>query len=82
MRKHVNQQHSVKLSRWSTPSAASYAEHAAQLWRPVKVQTFFQERRYVRYFVVQEQEQEQALEQGQSQPQTAKQKEAVSYQQR
>jgi hypothetical protein len=66
MRKHVNQQHSVKLSRWSTPSAASYAEHAAQLWRPVKVQTFFQERRYVRYFVVQEQEQEQALEQGQS----------------
>jgi hypothetical protein len=46
------------------------------------VQTFFQERRYVRYFVVQEQEQEQALEQGQSQPQTAKQKKAVSYQQR
>jgi hypothetical protein len=36
----------------------------------------------MRYFVVQEQEQEQALEQGQSQPQTAKQKEAVSYQQR
>jgi hypothetical protein len=36
----------------------------------------------MRYFVVQEQEQEQALEQGQSQPQTAEQKEAVSYQQR
>jgi hypothetical protein len=36
----------------------------------------------MRYFVVQEQEQEQALEQGQSQPQTAKQKKAVSYQQR
>jgi hypothetical protein len=66
MRKHVNQQHSIQLSRWSTPSAASYAEQAAQLWKPVKVQTFFQERRYVRYFVVQEQEQEQ--EQGQSQP--------------
>jgi hypothetical protein len=46
------------------------------------VQTFFQERRYVRYFIVQEQKQEQAQEQGQSQPQTAKQKEAVSYQQR
>jgi hypothetical protein len=46
------------------------------------VQTFFQEQRYMRYFVVQEQEQEQALEQGQSQPQTAKQQEAVSYQQR
>jgi hypothetical protein len=56
MQKHTNQQHSVKLSRWSTPSAASYAEHAAQLWRPVKVQTFFRERRYVRYFIVQEQE--------------------------
>jgi hypothetical protein len=84
MQKHTNQQHSVKLSRWSTLSAASYAEHAAQLWRPVKVQTFFQERRYVRYFVVQEQEQEleQVLEQGQSQPQTAEQKEAISYKQR
>jgi hypothetical protein len=50
------------------------------------VQTFFQERRYVRYFVVEEQEQEQeleqVLEQSQSQPQTAKQKEAVSYKQR
>ena len=56
MRKHTNQQHSVKLSRWSTPLAVSYAEHAAQLWRPVKVQTFFQERRYVRYFIVQETE--------------------------
>jgi hypothetical protein len=29
MRKHVNQQHSIHLTRWSTPSAASYAEHAA-----------------------------------------------------
>jgi hypothetical protein len=46
------------------------------------VQTFFQERHYIRYFIVQEQEQEQALEQGQSQPQTAEQQEAVSYQQR
>jgi hypothetical protein len=46
------------------------------------VQTFFQKQRYVRYFVIQEQKQEQALEQGQSQPQTAEQKEAVSYQQR
>jgi hypothetical protein len=86
MQKHTNQQHNVKLSRWSTPSAASYAEHAAQLWRPVKVQTFFQERRYVRYFIVQEQEQEQEQEQGQkqgqSQPQTAEQKEAESYKQR
>jgi hypothetical protein len=59
MQKHTNQQHGVKLSRWSTPSAASYTEHAAQLWKPVKVQTFFQERRYVRYFTVQEQQQQQ-----------------------
>lgn len=59
MQQHENQQHSVKLSRWSTPLAPSYAEHAAQLWRPVKVQTFFQERRYVRYFIVQETEQPQ-----------------------
>ncbi|KAL1797092.1 hypothetical protein ACET3X_003698 [Alternaria dauci] len=92
MRKHVNQQHSVQLSRWSSPSAASYAEHAAQLWRPVKVQTFFRERRYVRYFIVQEQKQrqeqeqepaqEQEQEQAQGKPQTAEQKEADSYKQR
>jgi hypothetical protein len=53
MQKHTNQQHSVHLSRWSTPSAPSYAAHAEQLWEPVKVQTFFTERRYVRYFIVQ-----------------------------
>jgi hypothetical protein len=94
MRKHINQQHSVKLSRWSTLSAASYAEYAAQLWKPVKVQTFFRERRYVRYFIVQEQELEQEQEQeqereqerkqehGQGKPQTAEQKEADSYKQR
>jgi hypothetical protein len=40
--------------RWSSPTAASYQEHAAKLWQPVKVQTFFRERRYIRYFVVQE----------------------------
>jgi hypothetical protein len=77
MQKHLNQQHSIKLSRWSTPSAASYAEHAAQLWKPVKVQTFFQERRYVRYFTVQEQQQQE-----QSQPMTAEQQEAESSKQR
>jgi hypothetical protein len=54
MRQHVNQQHNVKLMRWSSPTAALYQEHAAKLWQPVKVQTFFRERRYIRYFVVQE----------------------------
>jgi hypothetical protein len=56
MRQHVNQQHHVKLTRWSSPAAASYDEHAAQLWKPVKVRSFFHERRYIRYFVVQEEE--------------------------
>jgi hypothetical protein len=73
MRQHLNQQHSVQLSRWSTASAVSYAEHAAQLWKPVKVQTFFQERRYVRYFTVQEQHQQE-----QSPPRTVEQQEAES----
>jgi hypothetical protein len=45
--------------RWSSPAAASHEEHAAQLWQPVKVQTFFHERRYVLYFIVQENAQEQ-----------------------
>jgi hypothetical protein len=63
MRQHVNQQHHVKLTRWSSPAAASYGEHAAQLWKPVKVQTFFSERRYVRYFVVQEEEAEEEQQQ-------------------
>jgi hypothetical protein len=35
-----------------------YGDHAAQLWQPVKVQTFFRERRYVRYFIVQEQKEQ------------------------
>jgi hypothetical protein len=56
MRQHVNQQHHVKLTRRSSPAAASYEEHAAQLWKLVKVQSFSRERRYVRYFVVQEEE--------------------------
>jgi hypothetical protein len=66
MRQHVNQQHQVKLTRWSSAAAASYQEHAAQLWKPVKVQTFFRERRYIRYFVVQE-EKEQEKQQGNEQ---------------
>ena len=42
MRKHVNQQHSINLSRWPAASAAATdAGHAAQLWKPVKTQTFF-----------------------------------------
>jgi hypothetical protein len=45
MRQHVNQQHGVKLTRGSSPATASYEEHTAQLWQPVKVQTFFRERR-------------------------------------
>jgi hypothetical protein len=56
MHKHTNQQHSVKLTRWLSPAARSYEEHAARLWWPVKVQTFFRERRYVRYFFVQAEE--------------------------
>jgi hypothetical protein len=31
MRQHINQQHGVKLTRWSSPATASYEEHAAQL---------------------------------------------------
>ena len=77
MRTHTNQQHGVKLTRWISPAARSYEEHAAQLWQPVKVQTFFRERRYVRYFVVQAQEdkqqnaseQQDALEQQQGEQQ-------------
>jgi hypothetical protein len=57
MQQHVNKQHQIQLTRWSTSSAASYAEHATQLWKPVQVQTFFQEKRYRRYFLVQEPEQ-------------------------
>jgi hypothetical protein len=30
MRKHTNQHHSVKLTRWSSPATASYKEYAAQ----------------------------------------------------
>lgn len=59
MQQHLNQQHNVKLTHWNLLLATSYDFHAAQLWRPVKVQTFFQSRRYIRYFIVQEQEQEQ-----------------------
>jgi hypothetical protein len=79
MQQHVNQQHSVKLTRWSTPATASYKEHAAQLWQPVKVQTFFRERRYVRYFVVQEeeaQEEQQQAEQQQAEQQQGGQQQA------
>jgi hypothetical protein len=53
----------VELTRWSSRATASYEEHAAQLWQPVKVQTFFRERRYVRYFVVQAEEKEDEEEQ-------------------
>jgi hypothetical protein len=66
MRQHVNQQHNVKLMRWSSPTAASYQEHDAKLWQPVKVQTFFRERRYIRYFVVQEDAQAQQGDEQQS----------------
>ncbi|KAF2022950.1 hypothetical protein EK21DRAFT_119233 [Setomelanomma holmii] len=69
MRKHTNQQHTVKLTRWSSAAAALYQDHAVQLWQPVKVQTFFRERRYVRYFVVQEEEQGQQQNQEQQQQQ-------------
>jgi hypothetical protein len=87
MQQHVNEQHSIHLTRWSTTSTVSYAEHAAQLWKPVKVQTFFREKRYVRYFIVQEpQEQEHRQQHRQqrdrSQPTAAEQREAESHQQR
>jgi hypothetical protein len=64
MRQHVNQQYCVKLTRWSTPATASYKEHSEQLWQPVKVQTFFRERCYVRYFIVQEEEAQEQQQQG------------------
>ncbi|KAF2831824.1 hypothetical protein CC86DRAFT_463609 [Ophiobolus disseminans] len=70
MQQHVNQQHHTKLTRWSSPTATLYRDHAAQLWRPVKVQTFFRKRRYICYFIVQEEEQEeqqQGEEQGEQQ---------------
>jgi hypothetical protein len=51
MRQHTSQHHNVKLLRWSSYATASYKEHSAQLWKPLKVQSFFRERRYVRYFV-------------------------------
>ncbi|EUC27745.1 hypothetical protein COCCADRAFT_110882 [Bipolaris zeicola 26-R-13] len=59
-----------------------YAIHS--LWRPVKAQTFFRERRYVRYFVVQEQQEPQAQAQAQnrSQPRIVEQTEAERHQQR
>jgi hypothetical protein len=71
MREHTNQQHSVKLPRWFSTAAISYKEHAAQLWKPVKVHTFFHEQRYIRNFVVQEEEPQE--EQQQSMQQQTKQ---------
>jgi FtsZ-interacting cell division protein YlmF len=76
MRKHINQQHSVKLTRWLSPATALYEEHAARLWQPVKVQTFFRERRYVRYFVVQAEEEEDEEEQQVQEQQQGKQQES------
>lgn len=78
MQQHVNQQHKIKLTRWSTTLATSYAKHVTQLWKPVKVQTFFRETKYQRYFIVQEQQQEQQHRR----QETAEQNQAVSYQQR
>jgi hypothetical protein len=73
MRTHTNKQHGVKLTRWLSPAARSYKEHAARLWRPVKVQTFFRERRYVRYFVVQAEEKGDEEEQQQGEQQRGEQ---------
>jgi hypothetical protein len=75
MWKHTNQQHSVKLTRWSSPATASYKEHAGQLWKAVKVQTFFQEPCNVCYFVVQEEEaqEEQHQQQGNEQQESEQQ---------
>jgi hypothetical protein len=69
MRKHTNQQHRVKLTRWSSPAAASYKEHVARLWERGKVQSFFRERRYARCFVVQEEEAQQEQQQQDEQQQ-------------
>ncbi|EMD58131.1 hypothetical protein COCSADRAFT_165875 [Bipolaris sorokiniana ND90Pr] len=55
----------------------SYAEQAAQLWRPIKVQTFFREKRYIRYFIIKQEQQQQHRRQ-----ETAEQNQEVSYQQR
>jgi hypothetical protein len=76
MHQHINQQHSVKLTRWSTPATASYEEHAAQLWQPVNVQTFFRERRYVRYFIVQAEEKEDEEEQQEQEQQQGEQQQS------
>jgi hypothetical protein len=81
MQKHTNQHHSVKLTRWSSPATASYREHAAQLWQPVKVQTFFRERRYVCYFVVQEEEAQEEQQQAEQQAEQQQAKQQRSGQQ-
>jgi hypothetical protein len=52
MPQHNNQQHQVQLTRWSSPAAASYQQHAAKLWKPIKIHAFFREPRYVRYFLL------------------------------
>jgi hypothetical protein len=60
MRKHVNQQYYIKRSRWPRTPALSTAlstNTTTQLWKLVQVQTFFYEKRYRRYFLVQEPEQ-------------------------
>jgi hypothetical protein len=80
MRKHTNKQHNLKLTRWSSSAAASYEEHAAQLWKPVKVQTFFRERRYIRYFVVQAEDEEAQEEQQQAEQQQGGQQQAKQQQ--
>jgi hypothetical protein len=91
IKKHINQQHNIQLTRWSTALAVSYAEHTAQLWQPVRVQTFFRKKRYLRYFIVQEQQPEQPeqqqretgqADQQQHRQETAEQDQATSYHQR
>jgi hypothetical protein len=83
MQQHLNQQHSIKLTRWTSLSATSYSNHAAQLWKPVKAQTFFRERRYLRYFVVQQQQEEvKEKEEEQEQEQNNTQSKQIDVQQR
>ena len=56
MQQHLNQNHSVQLTCWASRTNRLYSSTVGQLWRSVKVQTFFREKRYIRYFIVQEQE--------------------------
>jgi hypothetical protein len=57
IRQHLNKEHETKLTDW--PKQWSSSNSQLLPWRLVKVQSFFREKRYIRYFIVQEQQQQQ-----------------------